>query len=497
MHPNALSRQGWSRTILLMIAILLPLCPRQAAAGTKAPDAPTKLALRVHDPLHVGDAIRNGDTQALDEVLSKSIKPKPVAAIYRWFALAGRARIRGDLAASSRNAKKCYTSATKYAKRNHNFVIFSMSCGELLAGNALLQGKLSVWATTLQRILAENREAADELKAKSGLDDAGILDIPGIDLKAYAKLPDVTIERPVHRTTVLPRVKSSKQTVVSARELEELPYVRISINGVDTIALLDTGTSFSLLPRDQLTALQVHASGLNYFALDTSERGTQHTRSELAIANRLQIGDVMLRHAPFGIVDGGPVILGLDILHRLAPFLRFDDDDVRLYASPPKGVCTNNLIIQSEPMGFMTVALQQQRRTASGAETIRLFLDTGMNAETFATGLAGVTPPGGWSVEQWTNGVGRWDARVGHEHLTLLINGYPRRLTTVVRPTLDLPDAYGLGALILRDFDLGLDFAHHTGCLLPKHRPLFSPALPHPNPTTRPKLDHGPPDHEP
>ncbi len=456
-----------------------------------------KQTLRANDPLHVGDAIRNGDTQALDEVLSKSIKPKPVADIYRWFALAGKARIRGDLAASSRNAEKCYASATAHAKRNHNFVIFSMSCGQLMAGNALLQGKLSQWASTLRRFMTENREAVDWVKSKSGMDDARILGIPGIDLDAYAKLPDVTVERPAHPTTVLPRVKSSVQTGLSARQLRALPYVRISVNGVDIIALLDTGTSFSLLPRAWLSVLQMHASELDYFALDTYEHGTQHIRSELAIADRLQIGDVVLRHAPFGIVDDGQVILGLDILHKLAPFLRFGDDDVRLYSASPNGACTNNLFVQSEPIGFMSMALQQQRRTASGSEAIRLFLDTGMNVETFATGRAGVTPPGGWSVDRIILPQGRRDVRVGHDHLTLLIDEHPHTLTTLVRPTLDLPNAYGLGALILRNFDLGLDFAHHTGCLLPRHPSLLSPTLPYPNPRTSPKRDRGPPDHEP
>ncbi len=111
------------------------------------------------------------------------------------------------------------------------------------------------------------------------------------------------------------------------------------------------------------------------------------------------------------------MILGLDLLRRLAPFMRFGDDDVRLYASPPSGACTNNLFVQSEPMGLMSIALQQQRRRASGPETIRLFLDTGMGVGTFATAHAGLTPPGGWSVEQWTNGQGRRSVRVGHDHL--------------------------------------------------------------------------------
>ncbi len=169
MNTPACANMRWSRAVLLVILVFLSLHPRQAAADTEEPpDASKKQALRVNDPLHVGDAIRNGDMQALDEVLSKSIKPKPVADIYRWFALAGKARIRGDLATSTRNAEKCYASATTYAKRNHNFVIFSISCGQLLAGNDLLQGKISGWASTLQRVLAENRETVEEVKSKSG-----------------------------------------------------------------------------------------------------------------------------------------------------------------------------------------------------------------------------------------------------------------------------------------------------------------------------------------
>ncbi len=62
-------------------------------------------------------------------------------------------------------------------------------------------------------------------------------------------------------------------------------------------------------------------------------------------------------------------------------------------------------------------------------------------------------------------------------------------LTMLVRPTLDLPNAYGLGSLILRDFDLGLDFAHSRGCLLPGHPSLLSPELPYPKSTTSPKGD--------
>ncbi len=129
----------------------------------------------------------------------------------------------------------------------------------------------------VQDQIYESRAAVDEVESKSDMDDARILDIPGINLEAYAKLSDVVVERPAHLTTVLPRVKSSLPTAVSARELRALPYVRISVNGVDTIALLDTGTSLSVLPRGWLTVLRMRATGLDCFAMDTSERGTQHT----------------------------------------------------------------------------------------------------------------------------------------------------------------------------------------------------------------------------
>lgn len=479
MKKDHASRAATLNTFAIVV-LVLARCTAAMAQDAEPSSAPKNLVLRpshagkiirANDPLKVGDAIRRGDIEALDSVLSKSIKPAAVAEIYRWYALAGKERIHGDLAASSAHAESCLKSSSGLSERNHNFLIFAVSCGELLAGNHLLQGDFSGWAATLQRIARENRAAMDAFEKTQGITDAQVLAVPGIDLDAYARLPAVSVRASGQAVSVLPRVvKPGSDPWVSARELRVLPYVRIAINGVDTVALLDTGTSQSVVPASSLGVFKMQNKGLKFFDLDIHEAGVARADTRLVIADHLQVGDVAVQHAPFVVAELGPLIIGLDLLRRLTPFLLFSGEDVRLYASPPPQTCPLDLRIQSELLGLTTIAIRADRRTPIGLRPTQLFLDTGMGAQSVAAAKAHLTPRDGLSTSRVRTGLGYQIVPVGHDRLTLQIDGRPMELDTHIRPTLNLPNAYGLGALMLRDFDLGLDFAHHRACLTPRKR---------------------------
>lgn len=478
MKKDHASRAATLNTFAIVV-LVLARCTAAMAQDAEPSSAPKNLVLRpshagkiirANDPLKVGDAIRRGDIEALESVLSKSIKPAAVAEIYRWYALAGKERIHGNLVASSAHAESCLKSSSGLSERNHNFLIFAVSCGQLLAGNHLLEGNFSGWAATLQRVARDNRAAMDSIEKLTGMNDAQVFGAPYVDFNAYKRLSKLIIRHSLQPAFVLPRVKKPAQPAVSVKELEELPYVRIAINGVDTVALLDTGTSLSIVPKDLVRTLRMHVDGLYYFDLDIREHDTSQVHTQLATADRVQIGDVSVVNAAFAVVEQGPVIIGMDLLRKLAPFLVFSDEDVRLYTIPPPQTCPLDLRIQSDLLGPMTLAVRADRRTSIGLQSTQLFLDTGMNVESVAAAKAHLTPRDDWSTSHERMGTGDRVVLVGHDQLTLQIDGAPIKLSTRVRPTLNLPNAYGLGALLLQRYDLGLDFAHHRACLTPRMR---------------------------
>ncbi len=469
---NSLTRHfRWSIYPLVRLFVCLLTLQGNVASAGEMESPPLHKVIQANDPLNVGDAIRRGDIEALDEVLTKSIKPAPVAQIYRWYALAGKERIHGDLVASSAHAESCLKSSSALSQRNHNFLIFAVSCGQLLAGNHLLEGDFSGWAASLQRVARENRAAMDAFEKTQGVTDAQVLAVLGIDLDAYVKLPEVVVRRSPQAVSVLPRVvEPGSDPWVSARGLRALPFVRIAINGLDTLALLDTGTAVSTMPASSLDQFKMQDTGLRFFDLNTHEAGVARADTRLAIADRLQIGDVAVQHASFVVAERGPLIIGLDLLRRLAPFLLFSGDDVRLYAPPPPHTCPLDLRIQSELLGLTTLAIRADRRTPIGLRPMQLFLDTGMGAQSVAAAKAHLTPRDGWSTTSMDQLQGLRTVTVGHDRLTLMLDGQSIELSTLVRPTLNLPNAYGLGALVLQRYDLGLDFAHHRACLTLRKR---------------------------
>lgn len=142
-------------------------------------------------------------------------------------------------------------------------------------------------------------------------------------------------------------------------------------------------------------------------------------------------------------------------------------DDVQFYGAMPNIACKNDMQLQSALLGPTSVAMKQELQSSKGSYAYPFFLDTGMNVETLASRRSGIKSSADWPVEWQTNVHGTHAQPFSHGSLTLLVDGQPYQVSMKVQPELDLPNVYGLGGLILRKFDLGLDFIHQKGCLLP------------------------------
>lgn len=452
---------------IIFFAILIVCVATSERASSHAVKDTSMRAISINEPLHLEQAIADGDTAALDDVLSKSITPKVMADIYRWYALAGKARIRGDIKSSSAYAKKCYETATTQAIEHHKLLSYALSCGKLLAGNELLQGKISAWASTLLRVAEENRKALDWAEKLSAADDDQFLGTPGLDLHAFAQLPDLVVEKSHRALSTLPRVTSDAKAGVSSKELAQLPYVQVTINGRPATALLDTGAYASAIPSSKVAELGLQATGLAYFQVNDRLYASQPIHSKLAMARRVQVGDTVLKNLRFNVVDRGPVILGLDALSNMAPFIVMRKDDVQLYGAMPNIACKNDMQLQSALLGPASVAMKQELQSSKGSYAYPFFLDTGMGVETFASRRSGVRSSADWPVTWQTTVSGAHAQTFDHGSLTLLVHGQPYPVSMTVHPQFDIPNVYGFGGFILRKFDLGLDFIHQKGCLLP------------------------------
>jgi len=425
MRPIPLTQGGLFRPVLMTLLMF----------GSTHVWAQETASLAINEPVSGTNALRNADASQLAQ---------PSRPLEEAFNAAVRLRIEGALEASSQEAERCY----QLAASPDDLASFGAACKELAAGNAFIQGDHGRWAKSAL-------DLQDRIRATYAASAGGRMivleNFVGIDFQSIASAFDGPVQAALPKKVVkVTRVGKDQ----AGFDLDKEPVlIEIEINGKRETALVDTGSSISVINTQTASRMGLKTITDHYVPISDPSRKDQ-VSSKLVKVDELALGEAKLNEVAFA-VSTLPTIIGLDILQKLSPVL-LSREDVTLFAKTRD--CDSQSRYRSKWLGDFGLV---SKLSIDGKERL-VHIDTGDDASIAALKGSALTVSS--PVES------RSMAAVGGHHAMRFqkksFQLHSGEVDGEVRPDLDDAFAYRIGSAILKDRDLWIDASHMRACLL-------------------------------
>ena len=439
--------------------------------------AQTAYHINFTDGAGVVDAISRGDYDALAALSQRPDINQNKSALLAI--QASEARIRGNLTQSTQIAKGCYDPATLSSGHSANLV-----CGLLIAGNALNEGDIATWAKLTLEMKAKSKVMFDK-DLREGMAKTQQANGKPIDVNALLANYDVDVFTLVSNVegfqnwpflTRVESLPSSPSTLAlmwnftdPVKKKNELPFVKVTVNGKSVAALVDTGSSVAVAvnPNDAQTLGIAHVTPgwikLNHL-------GTMETAS-LGNAGSLSLGDARFENVPVVVSSGAAVpVIGLNLLRQLGS-VEISHSQLTIHPHLPDS-CATPLAMNSAisgPINYLVypITLDGQPHEA--------FFDTGMAMPFYAMSKdfeALANTPGAQTkvISFMMNGEPRMTPYVDRKG-QLVLGG---QTLSIGYPTFDgknMAFGYAIASHITAHFDFYADFQQGHSCFRPAKRP--------------------------
>lgn len=479
MHINFYDRKRlpdgskcYTPTLFFILALTLTtsFC---ANGGVTSSSLNSPIYLHTADPFGITQAIRSGNSKSL-KTMSEAALPSTA----HMYALAGYYRSTFQINRSSEYAGDCYDEALT---RLPHTAVEAIRCGELLAGNDAISGRTSDWARTMHNM-------RDDLYsiAASSLHDTNIV-FPGfgtiahrIDMLSFYHFPDEKIDGDIGNNIVIPRVLASGEkpgpnafktgTCFSGiRCFGSVYYVNVSVNGHRITAVVDTGSFTSTVTSSEATTLGIHVNPSPYYWLQSTD--SDHVPSHLGYADSIRIEtnhgrDIVLRDSKVRVggkyVKNVKMVLGLNAISRLGSVL-LEKNRIVVHPNFSQHSCGIPLHIASDLFGSYNILFKYP----IDGRIQNVVLDTGENQYLFGTSSADAKRS---SLQTLTThserGTGDVNAMYYPARIEFGSGDHAKNLTIAVFPNYKHTYPYVMGADILQDYNILLDFDRGTACLL-------------------------------
>ncbi|MBD8900197.1 retropepsin-like aspartic protease [Rhodanobacter sp. DHG33] len=417
----------------------------------------------------IQQAMRAGDAERLD-----AIRKEPLPPPLQDFANAAYFRTLFHLKTSSGYAQKCYDYGMQPSVLEKNPVI-AAACGQLLAGNFIIEGDVANWAKIDVEIKQAVVPVFQKLMGRSDVIPDGFAGVPAEPFTGAVAANRVFLSSDVNVSRVDPGSMRGVTALESKHSSIANAYlVTVKINGVDRTIALDTGSSITMLRPSTAHALGIQAnpSPLMHFAGDGTllmrpEKDTAGLEdARLAVVHQMRIGAggnaILLEDVPVGI-GGNFDVLGMNILSRMNS-LYITSTHVVMNAKRPPIACDAPLTIASELAGGYIPVL---RYTVDGGAQLVAF-DSGSMSYLTGTALAPTTNRTGPDVAERRGDIaGVYEGSYVPVRATFGTGPSTHTEDIKVFPSYKAAYRYVLGVKALMDFNVFFDFGHGKACLEP------------------------------
>ncbi|MBD8873215.1 hypothetical protein [Rhodanobacter sp. DHB23] len=402
-----------------------------------------------NDPYGIIDAMAAGDVDKL-QALGREGLPPPAddlakAAYYRSIF---------RLDSSSEYARRCSSFAGDARKPRPPSADI---CSALLSGNAAMQGDMAAWASLLW-------------------DTADPGTPPPFDPGAYGNTPRSAIS-PAAAEHVVPNLwRDDPAPAAGQGNMRDVPLsarrpfaIGITLNGVRTIAILDTGTNLSVIRPEVAKSAKVRINPAAFGSISTSydtKGDIDSPRIHLGTADSLDIADrngavaAAGRHIP-AVVTGNVNLVGTQLLEALGAVLLEED---QLVIHPANVRCGQPLHIASRAAGEFLLALPLK----INGKVRNAAFDTGNSEYLTGTGVASHGPDA-TAVRSYDYHTINGERHASYYVETVTLGDGKTRIPARIVPDDRAPYPYVAGLPFLRDHDVYIDFQKRLACVFTKH----------------------------
>lgn len=451
------------------------------AIAASTPPQPAKY-LNVKDPNGIMHAMNMGRVRKLSQLSKQNLPPA-----IKEYALAAFYRSSFDIELSNRSAADCYTTGLHEISKT---IIPAIQCGELIAGNYLIYGKVGEWARAMQSLktnvykdLVHDFNYGNIILPFFGnrgyrIDFKNFFDFPVEEVYGNA-VPNTVISRAYYKghkgVDDSPTGNDSKSAYLRNRSNldRRFYYLRLRINGHPVKAILDTGAGiFGAMTLSEATLLGLNVDPSDFYPLMNDGSPThlgyaKRATFDARIAGSDRSHEVSLKNLVFRIggyqVGDSDVILGLGFLLRLSPIM-VEENGIVL--NPAGFKCENSSVqvtLASLSYGFSHLAFEYPL----DGVTRDILLDTGNTSYLMGTADS---PDVSSSRVTSASGVTYVSKSASEQFYMQHVAFGPRQspLTIRVYPyDRDSGFSYVMGVDGLRDFELFLDVHADRACLVP------------------------------
>jgi len=418
--------------------------------GTAAGDQAGR-TVSMRDKAGVMDALEAGDADALQRIVGAQVKGAE-------FGKAARLRVLADFAGSTAQAKSCVEeSAESRAADEFALAATRMPCDLIVAGNDLLQGDIANWAKGILRV---KEYLYPVIRAKAQVPNLGLDMIEGYQYDQVISWPRVT-------TTL--RAGVSDELEVSWKAYKKgpskgdgEPFVTVTVNGKPLSMMVDTGASASTVDSDTANSLGLEHVVAGYGRISDPRSGSAVS---LGQARDVVVGSVDIHNLPILIGSTPQPVLGLNALMRLGA-IRITSKALRVMSTADVQAqpCESPLMLSSSIIGThagLVVPLIVNDRRAPAV------FDTGDNARIM--GVRDEAPAPTSAVRKTrieVTATGAYEQQVFDTRASVVLGPVRKDLTfeTIVDTQHYYHEAYVVGAGVLRDISVLIDFRGGRGC---------------------------------
>ncbi|WP_157956451.1 aspartyl protease family protein [Dyella sp. C11] len=378
----------------------------------------------------VTDAMQKADAATLTQLYQTATDP----VVHVWTAMALE-RVHFNLDAASADAKACEDAL--FDSRPG----LALSCGQFRVGNLTLAGRAAE-ATQAERDLI-SRYRGHRVERR--------LDNMQAYLDGRADVAPLSYEIP------------SGDVTLKLDETSAIPRFKVSANGHELTAMLDTGASDFIVGREEAERLAVkpldktgHVNG--WLA--------KNVPSQAGVLETLSFGGITLHNVPVTVVPDPIVLIGGNLVAPLGT-LKISSSTLQILGKDATApACDTPMLVSSTPWGE---ALRLYPRLLVNDAPQSVMLDTGAHNYLIGTRVAldEVTTLRRDKTAMHDIGGRHEFANADDAKVKLTIAGQPFDITFRVYTDADnAKHPITLGAGALRDMDFLLDFRHQHQCFL-------------------------------
>lgn len=429
----------WVAALAGMLALTPPgMAANETTGARPALAGAESIAEENADLQTIWKAMRSADADTLAKLYQNNHDPL----IHVWSAMAIE-RVHFNLDAASADASFCESALLNMRP------LIALSCGQFRVGNLQLAGR---WA--------DSRRAESELITRfrgHGIDPE--LDKMQAWLDSHADEPLLSYDIPAGDVT-LPLKQRERQI---RPDNQTMPRFKVSANGHELDAILDTGASDLVMGQDDADRLGVtpldrqgHVNG--WLAKDVP--------TQAGILDTLAMGGITLHNVPVTVVPRHIVLIGGNLVAPLGT-LEITQSDIHIFGEDsPVPACATAMRISSAVWGS-NFRLYPQLLVNDTPQSV--MLDTGASSYLIGTRAALDEVTALHRTKTMIGDIGGKHAFANADtaKVKLTIADQPFDMTFEVYTDADnVKHPITLGAGALRDMDFLLDFRHQHQCFL-------------------------------